>query len=107
MRQPQKKFVALRDLLTDAIKFRPSTPEEIIEDLSFKWPDWLPEPLSRKSRPLKIIRHQLWVGVDGSSWAQELEFVKLEVLKRLRDAFPAVEITEIRCQIVTRPALSI
>jgi hypothetical protein len=75
--------------------------------MRLKWPEWISEPLCRKSRPLKLDRGKLLVGVDAPVWAQEMEFAKKDLMKRLAQAFPGLTLTEIRCQVVTRPFGSI
>ncbi len=82
-------------------------PEEIIEEMRLKWPEWLPDALAKQSSPIKINRHQLIVGVFGASWAQEMEFSKPSLLESLKKSYPSLGLTEIRSQRLTRPSLSI
>ncbi len=107
MRPQLRRFVPLADLLQEAIRFKPTTPEEIIEEMRLKWPEWLPDALAKQSSPIKINRHQLIVGVFGASWAQEMEFSKPSLLESLKKSYPSLGLTEIRSQRLTRPSLSI
>lgn len=79
---------------------QPTTLTGQIAMIQKDWTDLVGSTLSKNSRPLKILRSAssstLLIGVSSSVWANELEFLKREILEKIPD-----RITEIRYQIVT------
>lgn len=49
------------------------------------WEDVVDAETAACSRPLKVVNDVLWVEVENSAWAQQLQFKKLQLLEDLND----------------------
>jgi predicted nucleic acid-binding Zn ribbon protein len=61
-----------------------------------QWPFIVGETLAKLSRPVSIRDGVLFVAVPSSTWAQELDFQKNEILKRISALFDKDLIQDIR-----------
>ncbi len=61
-----------------------------------KWADIVDPETAACSRPLKVAGDVLWVGVDNSAWAQQLQFKKLQLLEDLNDFLRVSYFADIR-----------
>ena len=50
-----------------------------------KWGEIVDAETAACSRPLKVSGDVLWIGVDNSAWAQQLQFRKVQILEALND----------------------
>jgi len=50
-----------------------------------KWEEVVDSETAACSRPLKVVNDVLWIEVDNSAWAQQLQFKKLQLLEDLND----------------------
>jgi predicted nucleic acid-binding Zn ribbon protein len=58
-------------------------------DLYFLFLEWdkiVDRATAQHARPLKIVRNVFWVEVDNSSWLQQLQFQKVQILEDLNAA---------------------
>jgi hypothetical protein len=68
------------------------------------WPSVVGPQVAARSEPLSLRRALLTVAVADSAWLQELSFLRGELLTRLRERLPDVELKEIRLQVRTGAA---
>ncbi len=61
-----------------------------------KWPEIVDRETAAHARPLKVANDVLWVEVDNSAWAQQLQFKKLELLDDLNDFLRVSYFADIR-----------
>lgn len=108
MRNKLKTLLPLSAVLKNALKEPVAAPPESpVRDvrmaaLRMKWDRLAGRKISEKCSPLAVVGKRLIVEVTSSVWANELEFLKHDLLERLR-AFPeAADLEDIRCQIATR-----
>lgn len=52
--------------------------------------------MARLTRPFSVVDGVLWVSASSSSWANELDFYKPEILKRIRESLGKDVIRNIR-----------
>ncbi|MCA9531882.1 MAG: DUF721 domain-containing protein [Myxococcales bacterium] len=71
---------------------------------SFWWRE-LPERVVRNARPVGVERGVLTVHVSTSVWANELQLLAPELLRRLHDRLPSARIRRMRFRIATLPPL--
>lgn len=50
-----------------------------------KWEEVVDSETAACSRPLKVVNDVLWIEVENSAWAQQLQFKKLQLLDDLND----------------------
>ena len=98
-------------------KSRSSTPEQIESilervftslDLGMKvkqyqiWEVWdsvVGEAIARQARPQQVRNMVLWISVSSSTWMQQLEFMKKQIVNRLNEQIGEVVINDIRFRI--------
>jgi predicted nucleic acid-binding Zn ribbon protein len=106
VRKRLKAPLSLRDILPQALKPQGMNLKVGLYQLEQKWPALVGELLDRKSRPLRLQGKRLFIGVAGSSWANEMEYLRPVLLEKIRKEMPELGITDIRFQIVTSPLAS-
>ena len=107
MRNKLKKPLSLREIIPQALKTPAASDKASLYHLQEKWGELVGPLLGKKSLPLKIYGKRLIVGVAGSAWAQELEFLKQPLLKKIHQSCPALTLDEIRFQMTTESRGSI
>jgi predicted nucleic acid-binding Zn ribbon protein len=71
------------------------------------WDEWdsvVGDAIARKTRPGQIRAMVLWVNVSNSTWMQQLEFMKRQIVERINERIGERVISDIRFRIgeVTR-----
>jgi len=51
-----------------------------------RWRELLGDDVADHSKPLKVERGVLWIEVENSSWLQQIQYMKLELLELLNEA---------------------
>lgn len=96
MRNKMKGPVALKEILSQVISSPVEDEKGNLSALQENWQELVGPTLCRRSQPFRIYGKKLSIRVAGSSWANELDYFKPELLKRLRQSFPQLSIEEIR-----------
>lgn len=99
MRENLKKPLPLKDLLGEALKPAPGDLKTILYHLQSDWGNLVGPTLSRKSFPVRVLGKRLIVEVAGSVWANELEFLKHDLLEKIKSNLPDVPIENMRFEI--------
>ncbi len=99
MRKPLKSLVPLKDLLSEAVKFQSTPADSWIGVLRDRWSEIAGPTLGRQSRPVRIWKKNLIVGVESSAWAQEIDLLRQSLLEKIRTVVPAANLKGIRPQI--------
>ncbi len=60
------------------------------------WPDVVGETIARRTEVVSLKFHTAVVKVSGAMWIQELNLMKQEILRRLRDALGDDSVRELR-----------
>ena len=63
------------------------------------WEGVVGEAIARQTQPNQIRNMVLWVTVSSSTWMQQLEFMKKQIVSRLNDCIGEKVITDIRFRI--------
>lgn len=110
MRQKLKNPLSLKDLIPKVLgKNKESSSFVKDSDLEFLqhiWKELVGDTLEKKTRPIKLYRKRLLIEVSGSSWANEMEFLKPALLNKIREKCRTLVIDDIRFQITTRRSVS-
>ncbi len=61
-----------------------------------RWPELVGEEMSEHARPLKIEKEVLWLEVDNSSWMQQFQYEKMELLEALNRGLRISRIKDIK-----------
>jgi hypothetical protein len=62
------------------------------------WREIVGASLASETRPVRIERGTVWIGVNSAPQANHLLYLKPWILKRIRECFPDSSISELRIQ---------
>jgi predicted nucleic acid-binding Zn ribbon protein len=105
VRNKLKSPLPLADILKVALRMPISGPSEI-EFLGRLWEELVGPRMASRSRPAKASGKKLIVEVASSVWANEFEFLKPDLLEKLRRLPGGSSFNDIRCQIEARSPAS-
>lgn len=63
------------------------------------WDSVVGEPIARQAQPQQVRNMILWVTVSSSTWMQQLEFMKRQIIDRLNERIGEKVINDIRFRI--------
>ena len=63
------------------------------------WDSVVGEPIARQAQPQQIRNMILWITVSSSTWMQQLEFMKQQIIDRLNERIGEKVIKDIRFRI--------
>ena len=63
------------------------------------WDSVVGEAIARQARPQQVRNMILWISVSSSTWMQQLEFMKKQIVNRLNEQIGEVVINDIRFRI--------
>ena len=63
------------------------------------WNSVVGEAIARQAQPQQIRAMVLWVNVSSSTWMQQLEFMKRQIVERINERIGEKVISDIRCRI--------
>jgi len=66
------------------------------------WPKVMGKNLSDRCRPLRLKYGVLTIGVSSSTWLTQLQFMKLELIEKIKNLF-GIRLTDIRFKTDTPP----
>ncbi len=75
--------------------------EEKFEEgrLREEWKSVVGEAIADRSRPLRVRGKTLLVEVQNSTWMNEIQFHRNEIVRKVNKEFPKLKIDEIRLQL--------
>ena len=92
----QKRFARVGDVLPTVLKSigldQKLKEQEVLEI----WARVVGEEVAARTRPVKIEKGVLFVHVDQSAWMQELHFMEKEIIKKIKEQAPDVDLKRIR-----------
>ena len=77
--------VNVADLLPSLVRHKGWEKQLDLHSIFPRWLSLVSEDFAKHSVPLKIVREVLWLEVENSSWLQQLQYGKLELLADLND----------------------
>jgi len=120
MRKTLRKPVSLREAISAALKVPVQGPSQTpikaspnpMTLLHRDWSRCVGPTLAKKTWPIRIAAGRMLIGVTAASWASEVEFLKREIIQRIRNTAEAVglqlpELVDLRTQIATRSSATI
>ncbi len=60
------------------------------------WPEAVGDEVAARTKAVKLEKGELRVCVDHGAWMQELHFMEKEIIAKLREKVPGVDIRRIR-----------
>ncbi len=69
-----------------------------------RWQELVGEEVYQHARPLKIEKDVLWMEVENSSWLQQLQYQKLELLDIFNSCFRLARLRDIKMVLPKGPA---
>ena len=67
--------------------------------LRAEWENLVGATIAERSRPLRVRGKTLLVEVKNSTWMNEIQFHRSEIIRKVNSEFPKLKIGEIRLQI--------
>jgi predicted nucleic acid-binding Zn ribbon protein len=92
----QKRFARVGDLLPTVLKSIGLGQRLKEQEVLGIWAQVVGEEIAARTQPLRVERGVLYVRVDQSAWLQELHFMEKEILRKLKEKAPDVELVRIR-----------
>lgn len=92
----QKRFARVGDLLPTVLKSIGLGQRLKEQEILGIWAQVVGEEVAARTQPLRVDRGVLYVRVDHSAWLQELHFMEKEILKKLKEKAPDIELVRIR-----------
>ena len=77
---------------------------ELRQQIRRVWEAVAPQALADHARLVDLRRKELWVEVDASPWAQELQFLKPKILAALDRALGPGKVKDLRVRVGGGPA---
>jgi len=91
-----KRFARVGDILPTVLKSIGLDQRLREQEILAIWPEVVGEEVAARTQPFKIERGVLHVRVDHSTWMQELHFMEREILRKLKEKAPDIELVRIR-----------
>jgi predicted nucleic acid-binding Zn ribbon protein len=92
----QKRFARVGELLPTVLKSIGLGQRLKEQEVLGIWAQVVGEEIAARTQPLRVDRGVLYVRVDQSAWLQELHFMEKEILRKLKEKAPDVELVRIR-----------
>ncbi len=92
----QKRFARVGDVLPTVLKSIGLDQKLKEQEVLGIWARVVGEEVAARTRPIKIDRGVLYVHVDQSAWMQELHFMEKEIIKKIKEQAPDVDLKRIR-----------
>ena len=92
----QKRFARVGELLPTVLKSIGLGQRLKEQEVLGIWAQVVGEEIAARTQPLRVDKGVLYVRVDHSAWLHELHFMEKEILRKLKEKAPDVELVRIR-----------
>ena len=92
----QKRFARVGELLPTVLKSIGLGQRLKEQEVLGIWAQVVGEEIAARTQPLRVDKGVLYVRVDHSAWLQELHFMEKEILRKLKEKAPDVDLDRIR-----------
>jgi len=92
----KKKHEAVATVLPDLLREKGWEKQLDLHSIFPRWGDLVDAEVSDHAQPLKIVKGTLWLEVENSSWLQQLQYRKFELLDTLNQALRLSRLTDIK-----------
>jgi len=99
MRKKSKNWISAADAIKSAIKRLGLSKKMNRFEVWNQWEKIAGPAIASHARPLRWQGTTLVIGVEHSSWMQELSYLKPTILEKMREAIPNIDIKDIRFEI--------
>lgn len=86
MEKKNKYLQCLEDLLPQVTRQRGWEEQLDLHSIFLRWDDLVERDVAEHCKPLKIVKHVLWVEVENSAWLQQLQFQTVPLLEILNNS---------------------
>lgn len=98
--------MAIGDLIPNIIYHPPKNTklhyEVGLRQINEQWGSIVGALIAKKTQPINIKQKVLWVEALGSSWANELNLLKPNIIEKIKYLFPQINVADLKFQSVTR-----
>jgi len=92
----QRRFARVGDILPTVLKSIGLGQRLKEQEVLGIWAQVVGEEIAARTQPLRVDRGVLHVRVDHSAWLHELHFMEKDILKKLKEKAPDIELNRIR-----------
>lgn len=96
VRKKKKTTRSLGGLLPDLVRERGWEKQLDLYSIFPRWRELVGPEIYEYARPLKIVRGVLWIEVENSSWLQQMQFEKLQLLDVLNQSLRLNRLNDIK-----------
>ncbi|MDD5065412.1 MAG: DUF721 domain-containing protein [bacterium] len=91
----EKKFEKIGDLLSELVQKKGWNKFLALEQLKKKWPEIVGQNIGNHTTPLSITHKKLFIQVDSSIWANQLNFLKDKIMETINQYYKKELVNEI------------
>jgi len=92
----ERSLSLVREVVEDLIQ-RHEVREKVAENMvGFLWEEIVGPAVARIARPTQVRDGILYVKVKSPQWAQELSYMKVQVLENVRERIPTLHVEDVR-----------
>lgn len=92
----KKRQAELAGLLPEVVRDHGWEKQLDLHSVFPRWRELLGDDVADHSKPLKVERGVLWIEVENSSWLQQIQYMKLELLELLNGALRLTAFKDIK-----------
>ncbi|WP_228855692.1 DciA family protein [Desulfomarina profundi] len=92
----KKKARSLAGLLPELVREQGWEKQLDLYSIFPRWRELVGQEIYTYVRPLKIVRNVLWIEVENSSWLQQMQFEKMQLLDVLNQALRLNRLDDIK-----------
>lgn len=96
VRFTDNKQRVIATVLPDLVRERGWEKQLDLHSVFTRWHELVGEEVGEHAKPLKIVRSTLWVEVENSSWLQQLQYQKMELLDILNQSLRLSRLNDIK-----------
>jgi len=96
MASVKKKNISISGVIPDVVQHKGWQDKLEMHSFFPIWEKVVGENVSCCSRPLKIVKDVLWLEVENSTWMQQLQYDKLQILSDINSTLTTTRIRDIK-----------
>lgn len=96
MSMNRRQFARVGDILPAVLRSVGLDKKLKEREILLAWPAAVGPDIAARAQAVSIDKGVLLVNVEHSAWMQELHFMEAEIIRKLRDMVPNVELRKIR-----------
>ena len=92
----QKRFARIGDILPAVLKSCGLDKKLKEREILSMWPDVVGPDIAARTEAVRVENGVLYIHVEHGAWMQELHFMEREIVRKLRERAPGIDLKRIR-----------